>query len=202
VQIGDSPFWGQPVIKIPDLSEMMVKTTINEVQISQLDLGQNAVVTVDALEGKMYYGHVSRVASLARRELTTNIKVFDVEVQIDSTDGLLRPGMTCDCQIVTGRIKDATFVPVQAVFQKNDTTVVYVISAGRPKMRKVRIGAKGTNFVVVEKGLQGGEKVCMRDPTVPLETIGGQTETVAPVKPSVAPQSQQQQRSGNPMIFR
>jgi HlyD family secretion protein len=201
VQVGDSPFWGQPVIKIPDLSQMMVKTTVNEVQISQLDLGQNAVVTVDALEGKNYFGHVSRVASLARRELTTNIKVFDVEVQIDSTDGLLRPGMTCDCQIVTGRIKEAMFVPVQAVFQKQDTTVVYTMLAGRPKMRKVKIGAKGSNFVVVEKGLQGGEKVCMRDPTVPLESIGGQTETAASAQPAVSTQ-QPQQRSGNPMMFR
>ncbi len=200
VQVGDSPFWGQPVIKIPDLSQMMVKTTVNEVQISQLDLGQNAVVTVDALEGKNYFGHVSRVASLARRELTTNIKVFDVEVQIDSTDGLLRPGMTCDCQIVTGRIKEAMFVPVQAVFQKQDTTVVYTMLAGRPKMRKVKIGAKGSNFVVVEKGLQGGEKVCMRDPTVPLESIGGQAETAASTQPAVSTQSQQ--RSGNPMMFR
>ena len=203
VQVGDSPFWGQPVIKIPDLSQMMVKTTVNEVQISQLDLGQNTVITVDALEGRTYFGRLSRIASLARRELTTNVKVFDVEVKIDSTDGLLRPGMTCDCQIVTGRIKDATFVPVQSVFQKSDTTVVYVMSAGRPRMRRIKIGAKGSNFVVVEQGLQGGEKVCMRDPTLPLESIGGQAEPAA-TGPSSAPQQQQQQqqRGPGPMIFR
>lgn len=194
VQIGDSPFWGQPVIKIPDLSVMMVKTTVNEVQISQLDIGQNTVITVDALEGKTYFGRVSRVASLARREQSTNIKVFDLEVRIDSTDGQLRPGMTCDCQIVTGRIKDAMFVPVQAVFQKEDTTVVYVMSAGGPKKHRVKLGSKGSNFVVVEKGLEPGDRICLRDPTVPLETIGGQAETSAPKQTQAQPQQQPQQQ--------
>lgn len=202
VQVGDSPFWGQPVIKIPDLSNMMVKSTVNEVQISQLDLGENTMITVDALEGRVYYGRVSRIASLARREQTTNIKVFDVEVRIDSTDGQLRPGMTCDCQIVTGRIKNAMSVPVQSVFQKEDTTVVYVMAAGGPKMRKVKLGAKGSNFVVVEMGLTDGEKICLRDPTVPLETIGGQAETAAPKQSQSKPQQQQQQQQQRQMIFR
>ena len=204
IQVGDSPFFGQQIIKIPDLSNMMVKTTVNEVQISQLDLGQNAIITVDALEGKTYYGRISRLASLARREQSTNIKVFDVEVRIDSTDGQLRPGMTCDCQIITGRIKNTMFVPVQSVFQKADTTVVYVMSAGGPKMRKIKLGAKGSNFVVVEKGLEEGEKVSLRDPTVPLETIGGQTETAAPRQQTTPRQQtqQQQQQRGGPNMFR
>ncbi len=201
IQVGDSPFFGQQIIKIPDLSNMMVKTTVNEVQISQLDLGQNAIITVDALEGKIYYGRISRLASIARREQSTNIKVFDVEVRIDSTDGQLRPGMTCDCQIITGRIKNTMFIPVQSVFQKVDTTVVYVMSAGGPKMRKIKLGAKGSNFVVVEKGLEEGEKISLRDPTVPLETIGGQTETAAPKQQTTTRQQTQQQQRGGPMGF-
>jgi len=200
VQVGDSPFFGQSIIKIPDLSKMMVKTTVNEVQISQLDRGQNAVITVDALEGKTYYGRISHLATLAQREQTTNINVFNVEVRIDSTDGQLRPGMTCDCQIITGWIKKAMSVPIQSVFQKADTTVVYVMSAGGPKMRKIRLGAKGSNFVVVEKGLEEGEKISLRDPMVPLETIGGQTETAAPKQQTTPSQQTQQQQRGGPRM--
>ncbi len=80
VQIGDTPFPGMPIIGIPDLSVMQAKTTVNEVDINKIEKGQNVVVTVDALEGRTYYGKITRVATLARREYSTNRKVFDVEV--------------------------------------------------------------------------------------------------------------------------
>ena len=198
VQVGDSPFWGMPVIKIPDLSVMQAKTVVNEAEISGVRSGQNAMVTVDALEGATYLGKITRVASLARRERKTNAKVFDVEVTIDSTDGRLRPGMTCECRLITGRIPDAVYVPLQSVFQKDDTTVVYVVgAAGRPKKRKVQVGARSSNYIVVQKGLSAGERICLRDPTVPLETLGREG-TVATQEKQQRPQQQDEPRR---MIF-
>ena len=177
VQVGDTPWPGMPVIGIPDLSVMQAKVTVNEVDISKIEKGQNAIITVDALEGQSYYGKISRVASLARREEVTNMKVFDVEVTIDSTDGRLRPGMTCDCLIITGRIPDALSIPLQAVFQDEDKTVVY--EAGRtPKMQEVVVGEKSSNYIVIKEGLEEGDRVCLRDPTVPLEEIGTESEAV------------------------
>ncbi len=183
VQIGDSPWPGMPVIGIPDLSKMMVKVTVNEVDISKIEKGQNAVITVDALEGKSYYGTLSRVATLARREESTNRKVFDVEVVIDSTDGELRPGMTCDCTIITGRIPDALSVPLQAVFQKEGKTVVFTMGARSPKMQEVTVGPKSSNYIVIEDGLDQGDRVCLRDPTIPLEEVGGEGAAVTSTKP-------------------
>ena len=183
VQVGDTPWMGMPVIGIPDLSVMQAKMTVNEVDISKLDKGQNAIITVDALEGKVYYGKVTRVAALARREEITNVKVFDIEVTLDSTDGELRPGMTCGCQIITGRILDAMSIPLQAVFQNEDTTVVYVMGTRSPKMREVAIGEKSSDRIVILAGVEEGEQVCLRDPTIPLDQIGGESESVAPTKP-------------------
>jgi len=176
VQVGDTPWPGFPVIEIPDLSIMQAKTTVNEVDINKVKKGQNAVITVDALEGKVYYGKITRIATLARREESTNTKVFDVEITIDSTDGLLRPGMTCGCRIITDRIKDALFVPLQAVFQKEGQTVVYVMSSRTPKKRVVKVGQKNSNYIIIKEGLKEGESVCLRDPTIPLEEIGGETQ--------------------------
>ncbi len=189
IQVGDSPFWGMPLIKIPDLSVMQAKTVVNEVEISGLRAGQNAVITVDALEGATYYGKITRVASLARRERKTNAKVFDVEVTVDSTDGRLRPGMTCECRLITGRIPSSVYIPIQSVYQKEDTTVVYVMGAHGPKKRKVKVGARSSNYVVVEKGLEAEERVCLRDPTVPLETIGKEGAVAAQEQPQKKPQT-------------
>ncbi len=176
VQVGDTPWPGFPVIGIPDLSIMQARTTVNEVDINKVKKEQNAVITVDALEGKVYYGKITRIAALARREKSTNTKVFDVEITIDSTDGQLRPGMTCGCRIITDRIKDALFVPLQAVFQKEGQTLVYVMSSRTPKKRVVKVGQKNSNYIIIKEGLKEGESVCLRDPTISLEEIGGETQ--------------------------
>jgi HlyD family secretion protein len=182
VQVGDTPWPGMPIIGIPDLSMMMAKVTVNEVDISRIEKGQNAIMTVDALEGDSYYGKIRRVATLARREESTNRKVFDVEVAVDSTDGRLRPGMTCDCRIITGRITDAMSVPLQAVFQREDTTVVYKMGSRTPRMQEVKLGAMSSDYIVIEEGLKEGDRVCLRDPTLPLEEIGGEGEVVSKPK--------------------
>lgn len=184
VQIGDTPWPGFAVMSIPDLSIMQAKTVVNEAVINQIEKDQNVVITVDALEGKAYYGKLTRVAALARRERSTNVKVFDVEVTLDSTDGQLRPGMTCNCRVITGRIQDALYVPLQSVFQKEDTTVVYVHGAGVPRMHMVKVGAKSNDFIVIEEGLEEGDRVCLRDPTIPLDEIGTESESAManPVK--------------------
>ncbi len=192
VQIGDSPWPGMPIIGIPDLSLMQASTIVNEVDISRIEKGQNVIITVDAIEGKVYYGKISRVAPLARREETTNVKVFDVEVTIDSTDVQLLPGMTCQCQVITGRIQDVVSIPLQAVFQKEGETVVYVMGPRSYKKREVKVGAKNNDRIIIVEGLEEGESVCLRDPTVPLEEIGSEIEGTS--QPKVKSKSQNVQR--------
>jgi multidrug efflux pump subunit AcrA (membrane-fusion protein) len=171
---------------------MQASTVVNEVDISSIEKGQNVIITVDAIESRVYYGKITRVAPLARREETTNVKVFDVEVTIDSTDVLLLPGMTCQCQIITDRIPDVVSIPLQAVFQKEGKTVVYVMEPRSYKMREVSVGAKNNDRIIVVEGLEEGERVCLRDPTVPLEEIGGEIEGVT--QPKVKSKSQNVQR--------
>ena len=198
VQIGDTPWPGMPVVGIPDLSVMQAKTIVNEVDISKVEQDQNVIITVDALEGATYYGKITRLAALARREESTNVKVFDVEVTIDSTDGALRPGMTSECRLIIDRIPDAVSVPLQSVFQKDGKTLVYVMGAGGARAREVVVGPKSSDRIVIEEGLEAGEHVCLRDPTVPLEEIGGESE---PTVPTSQPKPTSSRRSGGRMVI-
>lgn len=180
VQVGDSPWWGMAVIGIPDLSVMMAKLTVNEVDISKIEKGQNGIVTVDALEGATFYGKITRVATLARRDRATNAKVFDIEVQLDSTNGQLRPGMTSNVRLITGRIADALTVPLQCVYEKEGETVVYVKRGSGFKPQTVLLGQKSSDRVVVLEGLKENDRVALRDPTVPLNEIGGESDAGQP----------------------
>ena len=171
VKVGSEPWSGMALVNIPDLSVMQVKTKINEVDISHVKEGQQVVITLDALEGPTFYGKVTNVATLATTERGSDVKVFDVEVTIEGTDERLKPGMTAQCKIVTSKIDSVLYVPLESVFDKEDTTVVYVKKGGFEK-RIVKVGTKNNDYILIEEGLEGGEEVTLRDPTLPLENLG------------------------------
>jgi HlyD family secretion protein len=171
VKIGDTPWPGQELVAIPDLSEMKVKTKVNEVDISRITKNQIATITLDALHGPSFTGKVTNVATLAHREGDSEVKVFDVEVTIDGSDPRLKPGMTAQCNIITGKVPGVISIPLEAVFGKEDTTVVYVKKHGFER-RAVRLGSKNSDYVIVENGLEPGLEVALRDPTVRLEELG------------------------------
>ncbi len=168
VQVGDTPWPGMAVLSIPDLSRMTAKFTINEVDISKVALDQELIITVDALGGETFNGVVSRIAPLARNDQSTNAKVFDIETLIDSTAVQLRPGMTCDCRLITKRIPGVFSVPIQAVFEKDGNTVVFLLNGNNPHRQEVVLGERGREFVVVESGIEAGDRICLRDPTIAL----------------------------------
>jgi HlyD family secretion protein len=176
VKVGSTPYRGMELVSIPDLSLMQVKTKVNEIDISSVAAGQQVVITLDALEGPTFYGKVTNVATLARSEMGSDEKIFDVEVTIEGEDERLKPGMTAKCKIVTNKIDDVLFVPLETVFEKEDTTVVYVKN-GKFKRRPIKAGAKNSDYIIIEEGLSEGEEVALRDPTLPLEEIGIEEST-------------------------
>jgi len=171
VKVGSTPYRGMEIVSIPDLSVMQVKTQVNEIDISRVKVGQQVVITLDAIEGPTFYGTVTNVATLATTERGSDIKIFTVDVTIDGQDERLKPGMTAQCKIVTDKIDNVLSVPLEAVFDKEDTTVVFVKNGGFDR-RPVLLGAKNSDYVVIEDGLEGGEEIALRDPTLPLEELG------------------------------
>lgn len=183
IKIGDTPWRGMTLVEIPDLSQMMAKAKINEVNISQVKVGQQVLINMDAIPGLTLYGKVTRVATLASRERGSNVKNFETEILIDGADPRLRPGMTAQCRIITDRIADKLFVPLESVFQKDDTTVVYIKKANFQR-REVKIGAKNSDMIVIEGGLKKNEQVALRDPTTPLQELGGEGPAIKEKKKS------------------
>ena len=171
VKVGDTPHGGMPLVVIPDMSKMVIKTVINEVDIQRVEIGQKAIITLDAVPEVTYSGTISGIATLAHRDEGTDIKVFDVEITMDSTDENTKPGMSAQCAIIIDKILDKLFIPIDSVFEKDGKTVVYVKN-GDFELRTVKVGKKNSNFIIIEEGLEEGEMVALIDPTVPLKDIG------------------------------
>jgi HlyD family secretion protein len=170
VKVGDTPFRSSTVIEIPDLTKMLVVTQVSEVDISRIQPGQQVIVTLDAIEGPVFYGMITNVAKLARTESGSDVKVFDVEVTINGQDERLKPGMTAQCQIITQTVSDVVYVPLESVFSKEDTTVVYIRHRGFDK-KVVQTGEKNSDYIVIRTGIEPGQEVTLRDPTIPLSEL-------------------------------
>ena len=177
IKVGDEVHRRQELMELPDLSEILVSTAVNEVDVSKVKRRQEVIVTLDANEN-VYYGTVTDIGRLARRESSTlgnSIKVIDTEVTIENTEGdeSLIPGMTATCRIITDRIPDVMQVPLTSVFaDENGNEFVYVKNGGSYDRTYVTIGAKNRDYIVIEDGLEVGQLVTLRDPYRPLEGIG------------------------------
>lgn len=80
------------------------------------------------------------------------------------------PGMTASVEILVDALPHALYVPLEAVIEKDSTRVVYVLQKEGPEPREVVFGVWNENDIVVKRGLEKGEQICLRDPTTELET--------------------------------
>jgi len=175
VQEGDSPWPGQGLINIPDLSEMVVKAAVSEVDAAKVDSGQDVDVVLDAFPDTKYEGNVISKGTLARRkEPGSKINVFDVEISIISKDKQIKPGMSASCNIIIDRIPDVVSVPLEAVFEKEGEVVVYL---SNKKKRAVEVGRRNDMNIEITSGLKGGEKICLIDPTLEEQGLPGDKAT-------------------------
>jgi HlyD family secretion protein len=115
---------GTVIATVADLGTMLVKAGVNEVDIGKVRLGAPVTVTLDAYPKVRFPAKVSRIAPAAR--LDNQVKVFDVEVSLDSQGKELRTGMTANVSIKGEKAAKVLAVPVEAVFHREDGEVVYV----------------------------------------------------------------------------
>lgn len=172
VQEGDTPWPGQPIIELPDLSEMEVATEVSEIDVSKVEPGQRVEIRLDAFPESLFVGSVTSVATLAKDKGEENpAKVFEVTVLIENNSPILRPGMTASARIIVNELPDRLWIPVDAVFSADDTTIVYRVEGGTLLKTTVALGPKNENAVVVEHGLEVGEWVSLVEPGVQIETL-------------------------------
>jgi HlyD family secretion protein len=175
VQEGDSPWPGQGLVNLPDLSQMVLKATASEVDASLVDSGQSVLVSLDAFPDKTYNGTVTKKGTLARRkEPGSKINVFDVDVDIHDKDDRLKPGMSASGKIIIERVDNVISVPLEAVFEKEGKPVVYLENK---HPIEVQVGRRNDISVEITSGLELGERVCLVDPTLEEKILPGEKAT-------------------------
>jgi len=156
--------WDLTVATLPDLSSMISKTYVNEIDISKIKVGQIVRVGVDAFPEKKYDGSVFEVANIGEQLPNTDAKVFEVLIKLDGIDPILRPAMTTSNQMVTAVYEDVLFIPLEAVQFVDSIPIVYKKNKER---QVVILGESNENEVIVEQGLEAGDKLLLSIPDRP-----------------------------------
>lgn len=158
--------WDPTVATLPDMTTMMSKTYVNEVDVRKVKPGQQVEVGLDAYPDKKLAGKVIRVANVGEERPNSDAKVFEVSVEIQGTDPTLRPSMTTSNKIITTMIDNALFVPLECLHSHHDTvTYVYKREGLNIVKQEVIMGETNANNAVILGGLSEGDRVFMSIPS-------------------------------------
>ncbi len=155
--------WDPTIAELPDLSEMVTKAYINEVDITKVMLGQKARITLDAFPGKEFYGKVISKANIGEQVRNFDTKVFEVIVLLNSIDSLLRPAMTTGLDIKTDSVPNCLQVPLEAI-QTDSVSFVFKKSKSGFVRQEVVIGPSNDLNISVAAGLAAGDEVSLNAP--------------------------------------
>ncbi len=146
---------GTVLMTVADVETMIIKAGINEVDIGKVRLEQPVKVSLDAYPKVRFAGKILRIAPAARLE--EKVKVFDVEIAIEHQGAELRTGMTANIDIVGEKRAGVLTVPVEAIFKKDETEVVYVKKPDEPKKAAASGGLLSSVFAAGKKDAAGAK---------------------------------------------
>jgi HlyD family secretion protein len=158
----------QNLIKLPDMSEMIVKVKLHESVIKQAVGEAPAYITIDALPKDRLTGKVTKIAVMPDRSqwwLNPGLKTYVTEITLDQTPAGLKPGMSAQVEVLVDTRSNVLQVPVSAVFVDQGFQVLYVKTPSGVETRRIEVGLSNDRMVEIAKGLTENEEVYLFKPT-------------------------------------
>lgn len=157
---GDLVNPGSPAFTLTDFSHLYVDVTISEIDINQVQAGQEVTLTFDAVPNQTYRGNVSDVGLVGI--VTQGVVNFKVTIELVNADEAVKPGMTAAVSIVVQQVDDVLLVPNRAVRVVDGQRVVYILVDGSPEMVAIELGASSDMYSEVVGGeLQLGDVIVL-----------------------------------------
>jgi HlyD family secretion protein len=159
-QAGDSVRPGMAVAEIPDLNHWETSANVAELDRGHLAPGNQVKVNVIALPQHLFHGRVTDIGSTSG---TPWDRHFECKVALDDQSAELRPGMSARVEITTETMRNALWLPAQALFESDGKQFVYLRS-GKTFVRHDVTLIRRNETRVVLSGLQRGQEVAFANP--------------------------------------
>ncbi len=164
IEKGAALHYRQRILSFPDLSAWDIKVGIPEAMIDKVEIGQEAVASLDAIPGVLLRGRVEKISAVpdSQNWFNSGVKTYTIMVDISTQpEAQLKPGMSATVEIVTDQLRDVLHVPIQSVVSEKEKHYVYVVKRGRKELREVGIGKYNTHNIEIVHGLEEGEKLML-----------------------------------------
>lgn len=162
----------QELIYLPTANAMSAQIKVHESMLNKLEVGQPATITVDALPGETFSGHVTEIAVMPEDGGWRNpdLKQYKTGIAIREISPLLRSGMTCKAEILVAHFEQALTIPLQSVLRVQDQTTVFTPGPdGRPLAQPVTVGLDNNRKIQIVDGLSAGTAVLLNPPLTEAE---------------------------------
>lgn len=145
-----------PII-IGDLTTLKAQVEVNEVDISNVSIGQKVTLTFSAIDGLTSTGKVEKMDSLGT--LTSGVVTYNLTISFDEIDPRIKPEMSVSAAIITGVKQDVILVPNSAVKTQNGSSYAQVLTGQIPEKKTVEIGLSNDTQTEIVSGISVGDNV-------------------------------------------
>lgn len=150
---------GAVLMRLADLSRMVARAKINEVNIARVRIGQSVEAWLDAIPGVVFEGTVTAISPQGEKE--DSIVTYDVTIEIENREDRLRPMMTANVDILTDSLENVLTIPLESLQIEDGDDVVYVLEDEQRVRRKVQVGFRTEVEAVIVRGVSEGEAVVL-----------------------------------------
>jgi len=151
---------------------MKAEVEVNEVDISNVQIGQKVMMTFTAIDGLEASGAVEKIDSLGTLE--SGVVTYNVTISFDSLDPKIKPEMSVSANIITEVKQNIITVPNSAVKTENGNSYVEVLNSGKAPVKvDVKVGASNNTDTEISSGVNVGDKVVTQ--TITSETTSSST---------------------------
>jgi len=156
---------GTALFTLADMSSLIFRGTIDEIDVGKVSVGVRAELEIGALPGKSILGEIIRISPKARKE--NNATVFDIEIKIVDTRGInLRAGYSANAKIIINKAENVLSVPERLLSFANDSVFVEVedTTTGIVSKCSIEIGLSDGISAEIKSGITAEDLLVERPP--------------------------------------
>jgi len=162
-QIGSDVFGMRPVMQIPDLSSILARVQVDEIDAGKVKVGQDANIVVDAVQGRSFGGKVISVGTILKQaSYDRPQKISDTYVELENIDTkVLRPEMNLKAQIQVGEYSQVVVIPLSSIQERDGRSFVQVWKPETKSFewREVQLRTNDGLTAVIDSGLNENEQI-------------------------------------------